>query len=202
MQLLLLSSNWEEKLELWWKLVFGVESVWEVNSSDSTVGMDLYSRKGVYCSMLTWEFQCSWFRRPYVWNQTSWTGSDSIPRPDAWAWYRWKALLWWCSGSLTLWTYVSHSCHQAPALRRWSTSWAERVNDGGELTFLMIMTRKGSLMPSVLLASAGQVMKLVETLVPMISRTEDWMSGSVILLMCPLRTDLSQICRGFELKEL
>ena len=66
----------------------------------------------------------------------------------------------------------------------------------------MIMTRKGSLIPRVLLASAGQVMKLVETLVPMISRTELWMSGSVILLMCPLRTDLSQICRGLELKKL
>ena len=64
------------------------------------------------------------------------------------------------------------------------------------------MTRKGSLMPRVLLASAGQVMKLVETLVPMISRTDDWMSGSVILLMWPLRTDLSQICRGLELREL
>lgn len=61
------------------------------------------------------------------------------------------------------------------------------------LTFLMIMTKKGSLIPKVLLASAGQVMKLVETLVPMISRTEDWMSGSVILLMCPFLTDLSQI---------
>ena len=42
-----------------------------------------------------------------------------------------------------------------------------------KLTFLMIMTRKGNLMPRVLLASAGHVMKLVETLVPMISRTDD-----------------------------
>jgi len=47
----------------------------------------------------------------------------------------------------------------------------------------MIMTKKGSLIPRVLLASAGQVMKFVETLVPIISRTELWMSGSVILLM-------------------
>ena len=39
--------------------------------------------------------------------------------------------------------------------------------------FLMIMTRKGSLMARVLLESTGQVMKLVETLVPMISSTED-----------------------------
>jgi hypothetical protein len=40
-------------------------------------------------------------------------------------------------------------------------------------TFLIIMTRKGSLMPSVFFGSAGHVMKLVETLVPMISRTDD-----------------------------
>jgi hypothetical protein len=66
--------------------------------------------------------------------------------------------------------------------------------------FLMIMTRKGSLMPRVLFASAGQVMKLVDTLVPMISSTELWMSGSVMRLMCPLRTHLSQIWSGLELR--
>ena len=43
-------------------------------------------------------------------------------------------------------------------------------------TFLMIITRNGNLIPSVLEASAGQVMKLVETLVPIISKTEDWIS--------------------------
>jgi hypothetical protein len=42
-----------------------------------------------------------------------------------------------------------------------------------DVTFLMIMTRKGSLIPSVSLGSAGAVMKLVLTLVPMISRTDD-----------------------------
>lgn len=54
-------------------------------------------------------------------------------------------------------------------------------------------------MPRVLLASAGQVMKLVETLVPMISSTELWMSGSVRRLMWPFLTCLSQICRGLDL---
>lgn len=63
----------------------------------------------------------------------------------------------------------------------------------------MIMTRNGSLMPSVLLASAGQVMKLVDTFVPIISNTLLWMSGSVKRLMCPFRTHLSQICSGFDL---
>ena len=51
----------------------------------------------------------------------------------------------------------------------------EVCEDGqkGALTFLMIMTRKGSLMARVFLASTGQEMKLVETLVPMISSTDD-----------------------------
>ena len=47
----------------------------------------------------------------------------------------------------------------------------------------MIMTKKGSLMARVFLGSTGHVMKFVDTLVPMISRTEDWMSVSVNLLM-------------------
>ena len=33
---------------------------------------------------------------------------------------------------------------------------------------------------------------------PSISKTSDWMSLSVIRLMCPLRTFLSHICNGFE----
>ena len=66
----------------------------------------------------------------------------------------------------------------------------------------MIITRKGSLIPRVLLDSLGQVMKFVETFVPMISRTLDWMSGSVILLMWPFQTCLSQICNGLDLNEV
>ena len=55
-------------------------------------------------------------------------------------------------------------------------------------TFLMIMTRKGSLMPRVSLAALGHVTKDVVTLVPMISSTLDWMSLSVSRLMCPFST--------------
>ena len=43
-------------------------------------------------------------------------------------------------------------------------------------TFLMIMTRKGNLMPRVSFSLTGQVMKAVVTFVPIISRTEDWIS--------------------------
>ena len=40
------------------------------------------------------------------------------------------------------------------------------------LTFLIIMTRNGSLIPSVLFASQGQVTNVVDMLVDMISNTE------------------------------
>ena len=62
----------------------------------------------------------------------------------------------------------------------------------------MIMTRKGSLMPSVLFASAGHETKVVEMLVDMISSTLLWMSLSVMRLMWPFWTTFSQICSGFE----
>ena len=39
--------------------------------------------------------------------------------------------------------------------------------------FLMIITKNGSLMPSILLGSAGQVMYVVLTLVSMISKVLD-----------------------------
>ena len=77
-----------------------------------------------------------------------------------------------------------------------------QTNDGwwNLLTFLIIITRNGSLMPSVFFFSEGQEMNVVDTFVPMISSTELWMSASVILLMCPFLTwPESQICRGFEL---
>ena len=62
----------------------------------------------------------------------------------------------------------------------------------------MIMTRKGSLMPKVLFASAGHETKVVEMLVDMISSTLDWMSLSVMRLMWPFWTTFSQIWSGFE----
>ena len=39
-------------------------------------------------------------------------------------------------------------------------------------------------------------MKVVETLLPTISSTDDWMSSSVTRLICPFCTDESQICKG------
>jgi hypothetical protein len=51
------------------------------------------------------------------------------------------------------------------------------------LMFFRIMTRNGSLMPSVCLASAGHEMNVVLTLSPATSSTDDWMSLSVMRLM-------------------
>jgi hypothetical protein len=48
---------------------------------------------------------------------------------------------------------------------------------------LIIITRKGSLIARVFLGSSGHVIKLVLTFVPIISRTDEAISGSVILLM-------------------
>jgi len=42
-----LTGNWQEELELWWELVLGVESIGEIDSSDSAVSMDLHS-EGLY----------------------------------------------------------------------------------------------------------------------------------------------------------
>ncbi len=55
-------------------------------------------------------------------------------------------------------------------------------------TFLIIITKKGNLIPKVYLGSAGAFIKLVETLVPIISKTLELISVSVILLICPFLT--------------
>lgn len=60
----------------------------------------------------------------------------------------------------------------------------------------MSITRYGSLIASVYLGSAGQLMKFVATFVPMISITHDWMSGSVIRLMKPFSTCCDQVSNG------
>ena len=39
-----LAGDWEEKLELWGKLVFGIESVREVNTTDTAVSVDLHAQ--------------------------------------------------------------------------------------------------------------------------------------------------------------
>jgi hypothetical protein len=38
------AGNWQEELELWWKFVFGIESIGEVNTTDTAVGVDLHAK--------------------------------------------------------------------------------------------------------------------------------------------------------------
>ena len=42
-----LSSNWQEEFELWWKLIFGIKSIREIDSSNSAVSVNL-NTKGLY----------------------------------------------------------------------------------------------------------------------------------------------------------
>lgn len=57
----------------------------------------------------------------------------------------------------------------------------------------MIMTKKGSLIPSVYDSLAGHVMYAVVTFVPIIYKTDDWMSWSVNLLRWPLTTEWTEM---------
>lgn len=65
----------------------------------------------------------------------------------------------------------------------------------------MTITRKGSLIPRVSLGSSGAEIKVVLTLSPMISKTLELMSLSVILLIYPFLVSLLQIYKGFDPKE-
>ena len=55
-------------------------------------------------------------------------------------------------------------------------------------TFLIIITRNGSLIPKVSRGLTGVEIKVVLTFVPIISNTDDWMSGSVIRFIWPFLT--------------
>ena len=39
------SSDWQEQFEFWRQFILGVESIREVNSSDSAVGVDLHPQR-------------------------------------------------------------------------------------------------------------------------------------------------------------
>ena len=156
------------------------------------------------------------------------------------AWWKFDCLIlaWWWIGSSTPWTSFARFCHPKP------DRWKYRLNVLIKTLMLYLHfkceillhvlddhNKVGQLDPQcflgvwkneninwkhkeVLSPPAGQVIYVVETLVPTISRTKLCMSWSVILLMCPFRTwnfiieqdspwnyfntFLSQICRGLD----
>ena len=63
----------------------------------------------------------------------------------------------------------------------------------------MTITKKGNLIPKVSFGFEGALINVVLTLQPIISKTEDLISLSVILLMCPFLTCWDHICNGFDL---
>ena len=58
------SGDGQEKLEFWGQLVFGVESVGEVNTTDSAVSVDLNSKQYEQISdcMNFWQFKFAEFK--------------------------------------------------------------------------------------------------------------------------------------------
>jgi len=62
----------------------------------------------------------------------------------------------------------------------------------------MTITKKGNLIPKVCCLSSGEEIKVVLTLSPMISKTVELMSLSVILLIYPFFVSLFHISKGFE----
>lgn len=122
------------------------------------------------------ESQCNLSRTRAVWNLTGWTGFDSNHHRVSWASCRWKALHASYSDSYSPGTVVWRSYHPAPEnhIKHHNTvqnlyrtfgiferhnminTWTSNVKYF--LRFLMIITRKGSLMPRVFFGSAGHVM--------------------------------------------
>lgn len=123
----------------------------------------------------------NWFHRPSWWSPTGWTESGSSRRPASSAWCRWTASLASCFGSYSPETAGEHFYHPTPEslkmgdyISTWPVLYHQNMEPGRQLweckyptwtskvkyffRFLIIITRKGSLMPSVFLGSAGHVM--------------------------------------------
>ena len=170
----LLFLDRKEKLELGRKLFFRIKPVWEVNASNSAIGVNgdpqSFNIIASVCSACEiWKIELN-----LIPSFVKSHGHGAYKRLHTSC-----ALIIWCTESSTNVFIVEDLYFKREILLELHECMC---------TFLMIMTRKGNLMPSVSLSFWGQVMKAVVTLVPMISRTELWISWSVMRLMCPLWT--------------
>ena len=177
----------QEQFELWGQLLLRIETVWEINPS--------YSAVGVNCDSKSFNIVAAIGPSCEVW-QVELNLVPSFIKPHG---HSTNKRLYSCCRLVI-------RCSESPP----NVLVIKNLNFKGEVlfelnewrgTFLMIMTRKGSLIPRVSFYCWGQVMKAVVTLVPIISRTDDWISWSVRRLMCPLWTEWGMsyfACPRFE----
>ena len=171
----LLLLDGKEELELRWQFFLRVKSIGEVNSSDPAIGVDGHSQGLNVVAPVSPAREVRQIELNLIPPLIQSHGHSTDKGLDSGS-----ALV---VGGPEPTTHVFVIEH----LNLKGKIFFELNGEGG--TFLMIMTKKGSLMPSVSVSFCGQVMKAVVTLVPMISRTEDWMSWSVMRLMWPLWTE-------------
>jgi len=170
----LLLLNRQEELELRWKFLLGVKSVRKVYSTNTTIGMNCHTQSFYIVATVSPTGEIRQIELNLIPSliQPHWHGADKWFNPCGWL--------------IIGGTETSSNVLIIKNLHLKSEVFFKL--DVMMVTFLMIITRKGSLMPNVSLSFCGQVMKAVVTLVPIISNTDDCISWSVSLFICPLWT--------------
>ena len=146
-----LAGNGEEELELRRQLVLSVETIGEVDSSDSAVGMNLDAQGLDIVGTVGTSREIREVELDLVpaLVQTHGHGTDEGLHTG-------RRLIVRCAEPTSNVLIIQHLHLESEVFLKLRMRGGEtRVKN---LTFLMIMTRKGNLMPRVLLASAGQVM--------------------------------------------
>ena len=164
----------QKQLELWGEFLLRVETIWEINSSDSAVGMDRDSEGFNVVATIgpaseVWQVELDLIPSLI---EPHGHGADEGLDPGRRLVVR--------SPKSSANVFVIKDLHFEGEVLFKLNEW--------RVTFLMIITKKGSLIPKVSFYCWGQVMKAVVTLVPIIYSTEDWISWSVRRFMCPLWT--------------
>lgn len=170
----LLFLNGKKELELRRKLLFTIEPVREIDSSDTAVGVDSHTQSFNIITTIS---------PPCKIRKIELNLIPALIKPHRHCaderFHSGCRLIVRCPKSSAHIFVIEYLYLESKILLELNRRW---------ITFLIIMTRKGSLMPNVSLGFWGQVIKAVVTLVPIISSTEDWISWSVILLMWPFWT--------------
>ena len=155
----LLLLDRQEQLEFWGEFFLGIEPIGEVDPSDSAVGVDCDSKGFNVVTAIG---------SPGEIGQVELNLIPSLIQPhghstDEGLHSRGRLVVRGSEPSADVFV-VKYLDFKGEVLFKLS---------GWRCTFLMIMTKKGSLIPKVSFYCCGQVMKAVVTLVPIISRTDD-----------------------------